>query len=154
MMALMRTPVKRYSEVRWAGRSTEWLKTWWAGTGLNRRHQDFQSCALPTELPAHQTRKNSKGVWACLFDGRDDPDGARLLEEERDDDDLARPELARELGEKDARARRLEAYERDAWHGQPRKRRAAGVHELRAPSDGRLDEAERTVKAMSDRSVK
>src|SRR6266850_183590 len=27
---------------------------WWAGTGLNRRHQDFQSCALPTELPAHQ----------------------------------------------------------------------------------------------------
>src|SRR5262249_56748284 len=28
-------------------------KTWWAGTGLNRRHQDFQSCALPTELPAH-----------------------------------------------------------------------------------------------------
>src|SRR5262252_7526529 len=28
------------------------LKKWWAGTGLNRRHQDFQSCALPTELPA------------------------------------------------------------------------------------------------------
>ena len=27
---------------------------WWAGTGLNRRHQDFQSCALPTELPARQ----------------------------------------------------------------------------------------------------
>ena len=23
----------------------------WAGTGSNRRHQDFQSCALPTELP-------------------------------------------------------------------------------------------------------
>jgi integrase len=30
------------------------LISWWAGTGLNRRHQDFQSCALPTELPAHQ----------------------------------------------------------------------------------------------------
>ena len=29
-------------------------KNWWAGTGLNRRHQDFQSCALPTELPARQ----------------------------------------------------------------------------------------------------
>ena len=28
-------------------------RKWWAGTGLNRRHQDFQSCALPTELPAH-----------------------------------------------------------------------------------------------------
>src|SRR5229473_3077341 len=33
-------------------RSTK-RKAWWAGTGLNRRHQDFQSCALPTELPAH-----------------------------------------------------------------------------------------------------
>src|SRR5881296_2305170 len=30
-------------------------KKWWAGTGLNRRHQDFQSCALPTELPARTT---------------------------------------------------------------------------------------------------
>ncbi len=25
----------------------------WSGAGLNRRHQDFQSCALPTELPLH-----------------------------------------------------------------------------------------------------
>ena len=24
---------------------------WWPGTELNRRHHDFQSCALPTELP-------------------------------------------------------------------------------------------------------
>src|SRR5438270_4596315 len=31
----------------------KYAKQWWAGTGLNRRHQDFQSCALPTELPAH-----------------------------------------------------------------------------------------------------
>ncbi len=23
----------------------------WTGPGLNRRHQNFQSCALPTELP-------------------------------------------------------------------------------------------------------
>src|SRR5882724_9850835 len=35
-------------------------KNWWAGTGLNRRHQDFQSCALPTELPAHQTREDNR----------------------------------------------------------------------------------------------
>ena len=35
-------------------------KSWWAGTGLNRRHQDFQSCALPTELPAHQRREDSR----------------------------------------------------------------------------------------------
>ncbi len=26
--------------------------TWWAEPGSNRRHQDFQSCALPTELSA------------------------------------------------------------------------------------------------------
>ena len=32
----------------------------WAGTELNRRHMDFQSIALPTELPALQNlvRKN------------------------------------------------------------------------------------------------
>jgi hypothetical protein len=26
---------------------------WWPGTELNRRHIDFQSTALPTELPGH-----------------------------------------------------------------------------------------------------
>ena len=26
---------------------------WWLGTELNRRHMDFQSIALPTELPSH-----------------------------------------------------------------------------------------------------
>src|SRR3977135_1527096 len=41
-------------------------KTWWAGTGLNRRHQDFQSCALPTALPAqHEVARIQDGVgWA------------------------------------------------------------------------------------------
>ncbi len=28
-------------------------KKWWAGAELNCRHRDFQSRALPTELPAH-----------------------------------------------------------------------------------------------------
>jgi hypothetical protein len=27
----------------------------WCGAGLNRRHMDFQSIALPTELPHHHT---------------------------------------------------------------------------------------------------
>ena len=27
----------------------------WCGAGLNRRHKDFQSFALPTELPHHQS---------------------------------------------------------------------------------------------------
>ncbi len=26
---------------------------WWPGTESNRRHEDFQSSALPTELPGH-----------------------------------------------------------------------------------------------------
>ena len=30
---------------------TLWKKEWWPGTELNRRHKDFQSSALPTELP-------------------------------------------------------------------------------------------------------
>ncbi len=30
---------------------------WWAGAELNCRHQDFQSCALPTELPARHGRE-------------------------------------------------------------------------------------------------
>src|SRR5450756_2416951 len=29
-------------------------KGWWRGTELNCRHHDFQSCALPTELPRHR----------------------------------------------------------------------------------------------------
>jgi hypothetical protein len=30
----------------------------WAGAELNRRHEDFQSSALPTELPAHRWEIN------------------------------------------------------------------------------------------------
>ena len=29
------------------------IKKWWLGTESNRRHTDFQSVALPTELPSH-----------------------------------------------------------------------------------------------------
>ena len=35
---------------------------WWAGAELNRRHEDFQSSALPTELPAH--RSQTRGINA------------------------------------------------------------------------------------------
>ena len=38
---------------RWCS-TTELLPHWWcSGTELNRRHGDFQSPALPTELPEH-----------------------------------------------------------------------------------------------------
>src|SRR5438046_10282633 len=79
-------------------------KEWWAGTGLNRRHQDFQSCALPTQLPAHQTRQDNKGARDCLFDGRDDADRPALLEDERDDDALAGLERASERRDPEAPA--------------------------------------------------
>src|SRR5262249_14550193 len=93
-------------------------KNWWAGTGLNRRHQDFQSCALPTELPAHQTREDNRRArkrplperCARLLDRRDDAERPRFLEEQRDDDDLAGLELARELRERDALAAGLQAH--------------------------------------------
>ena len=32
---------------------------WWPGTELNRRHADFQSAALPAELPGQQANANS-----------------------------------------------------------------------------------------------
>jgi hypothetical protein len=31
----------------------------WTGPGLNRRHLDFQSSALPTELPVRERSRNS-----------------------------------------------------------------------------------------------
>jgi hypothetical protein len=30
----------------------------WPGTESNRRHEDFQSSALPTELPGHTGKNN------------------------------------------------------------------------------------------------
>ena len=33
--------------------SKEGFFKWCSGTGSNRRHEDFQSSALPTELPEH-----------------------------------------------------------------------------------------------------
>ena len=46
------------------------LGKWWPGTESNRRHGDFQSPALPTELPGH--------ACACVRTGR--PAAGRVLE--------------------------------------------------------------------------
>src|SRR3974377_2478221 len=41
----------------------------WAGAGSNRRHMDFQSIALPTELPARGLPEAKDGI---VFPGADD----------------------------------------------------------------------------------
>src|SRR5882724_9055482 len=128
-------------------------KNWWAGTGLNRRHQDFQSCALPTELPAHQTREDSRrargrplpAVVARLLDGRDDAEGAGFLEEERDDDDLAGLELARQLVERDPLAAGMQTRETRRGHGDPGQRLTGLRQELGALGDRRLDAHDRVL---------
>ncbi len=40
---------------------------WCSGTGSNRRHEDFQSSALPTELPEHRsTREFIKHIFGLV----------------------------------------------------------------------------------------
>jgi len=41
------------AEMETARRDGEPLKGWWPGAESNHRHADFQSAALPTELPGH-----------------------------------------------------------------------------------------------------
>jgi hypothetical protein len=45
--------INRPSE-SWAKESKKEKLEWWLGTELNRRHKDFQSSALPTELPSRK----------------------------------------------------------------------------------------------------
>ena len=44
----------------------ESLGNWCPGTELNCRHRDFQSRALPTELPGRRTRRLTAGQWKAL----------------------------------------------------------------------------------------
>ena len=45
--------------------SGHFLQLWWPGTESNHRHADFQSAALPTELPGHEERKYIKGDYVA-----------------------------------------------------------------------------------------
>jgi len=50
------TPLGVFFPPRYArliGSANQRRKKWWSETGLNRRHMDFQSIALPAELPDH-----------------------------------------------------------------------------------------------------
>ena len=44
-------------------------KKWWTGGELNSRHRDFQSRALPTELPVHRARREPPEAPVTLPDG-------------------------------------------------------------------------------------
>ena len=50
---------------------------WWAGSESNTRHKDFQSFALPTELPAH--RDSDAFAMRRIFIRTDDCDAAQRL---------------------------------------------------------------------------
>ena len=54
---------KRYSRKLHKYLMAKKLK-WWDGTESNRRHEDFQSSALPTELPSQLLQK----VWEAKED--------------------------------------------------------------------------------------
>ena len=43
-------------------RKRKQLPKWWPGTESNRRHEDFQSSALPTELPGHEKKKQNNVI--------------------------------------------------------------------------------------------
>ena len=48
-------PALYQAELRPEGKreGTGGAQKWWLGTESNHRHEDFQSSALPTELPSH-----------------------------------------------------------------------------------------------------
>ena len=46
-LGFIRKPIKKNSDIS----ELDW--NWWPRPGSNRRHTDFQSVALPTELPSH-----------------------------------------------------------------------------------------------------
>ena len=53
------------------------LLKWWSKPGLNRRHMDFQSIALPTELPDHLDTR-------YILDGGPDENRTRDLLRDRE----------------------------------------------------------------------
>ena len=48
------------------------VEKWWQGSESNRRHRDFQSPALPSELPRHNTVSLE---WCTWEDSNPQPSG-------------------------------------------------------------------------------
>ena len=62
------------AELRPVGKSFPraiWAQKKWLGTGSNRRHADFQSAALPTELPSHSASPLGAGCAASIHQFRE-----------------------------------------------------------------------------------
>ena len=56
-----------FRAIRWEMKTLGILFPWCRGADSNRRHQDFQSCALPTELPRRIKVEKCCRVAVLLF---------------------------------------------------------------------------------------
>ena len=93
LVCLQGTDLSRMNPKRWCSsgrknlrfsfrRETQEGRNWWPGTGSNRRHADFQSAALPAELPGQVTHgENDTPSVANLGAGRVENSRSRVTTE-------------------------------------------------------------------------
>src|SRR5271163_3933646 len=59
-----------------------WMMKWWPGRELNPRHADFQSAALPTELPGLSEERRIKQARGALVNEPSSNQTVRVLKSE------------------------------------------------------------------------